>query len=192
MPPTPRSTTSSADRQVSPRREGGRPQVRDFVVALVVLSVYHVLVAERYRTPNFFLDVAHVPSPPNYAPRLNHRHGTKTWNAKRKHQNPPSSYTSANTMKARRIPHPKGPPPKLLQNHSIMKRAGSWAPIVLEEYKVSYFSCRMISSIVYPLSPRSWAVLGTGLGLLVFGPLCVRTTVILDFPESSSRCLGTP
>ena len=49
-------------------------------------------------------------------------------------------------MKARRIPHPQGPPPTLLQNHSIMKKAGSWAPIVLEEYKLLFFDVPKVGS----------------------------------------------
>jgi hypothetical protein len=106
--------------------------VRDFVVALVVLSVYHVLVAERYRSPNF---VAQAPNHLGANAKMLQRPATDA-----------NEYINPNTMKARRIRHPKGPPPTLLQNHSCMKRAGSWAPIVLEEHKLLFFDVPKVGS----------------------------------------------
>lgn len=141
-PPTPRNAASSAGRQL--RADGCRPQVRDFAVALVVLSVYHVLAAERYRSPNFF------PTPPLALARApNEASAPKARTMRSRSQSSTASAninSNATTMKARRIPHPQGPPPTLLQNHSIMKKAGSWAPIVLEEYKLLFFDVPKVGS----------------------------------------------
>ena len=117
-------------------------------MALVVLSVYHVLVAERYRSPIFSpIPPLALARAPNEAPNSNtidcHRPGGK---AKRSQRSIAKVNSNAKTMKARRIPHPQGPPPILLQNHSIMKRAGSWAPIVLEEYKLLFFDVPKVGS----------------------------------------------
>lgn len=125
--------------------------MRDFVVALVVLSVYHVLAAERYSSPIF----SHTPLTLAQAPRNEvpnnigvHRLDTNARPSQRSTANTnANTNANANTRKARRIPHPqRSRSPILLQNHSIMKRAGSWAPIVLEEYKLLFFDVPKVGS----------------------------------------------
>lgn len=160
----PRSTAAGAT-AAAPRQQFGRlidGRLRDFIVAIFTLSVYHVLMVENLHSSD--RTKKNAPTAANsqsMSTTLMRDFATRNSNADA--STTISSYANAGlTLSrqmtteridttggkggARRIPHPGGPAPKLTKNHSIMKRAGSWAPIVLETYKLLFFDVPKVGS----------------------------------------------
>jgi len=157
----PRSTATGTTVAV-PRQQFGRlidGRLRDFIVAIFTLSVYHVLVVENVHSS----DRTRTNSPTaafSQSSTLMRDFATRNSNAVaratiRSHTNDELTPSQQMTKRidttcgkggARRIPHPGGPAPKLTRDHCIMKRAGSWAPIVLETYKLLFFDVPKVGS----------------------------------------------
>ena len=132
----PRSTKTAAPGVV--RRQVCCSPWRDIVVATFTLAVYHIFMVEKLHSSGAWTK---LPTPAANSPSEN----SDAYDGSA--QSLLVAKTNVlRTGGARRIPHPSGPAPTLTRNHSIMKRAGSWAPIVLESHKLLFFDVPKVGS----------------------------------------------